>query len=70
MSEEQQRKSRHVWRWQDEDPPVVVLLAIIILAILVLPWDGCGPAAARGKPHSLGTVVRQALEQANGEQAE
>jgi len=53
---------RHVWRWKDEDPTVIILLVIIISFILAIPWSGCGPAARRGEPKSLPAGAVEAMQ--------
>jgi hypothetical protein len=54
---------RHVWRWKDEDPIVVVLLVIISAFLIAAPWGGCGPAARHGNARPLMEAAIDAVEE-------
>jgi len=58
MSDKASTKFGHTWRWQDEDPEAIVILVLILVAIIALPWQGCGPASARGTGHSVIEMAR------------
>jgi len=34
------------WRWGSEDPQNIIPLILILVAILLVPWDGCNPLKA------------------------
>ena len=62
MSNKTASKYGHIWRWQDEDPEAIVILVLILVAIIALPWQGCGPASARGIEHSVVEMALPAAE--------
>jgi len=63
-------RSGHVWRWQDEDPEAIVLLVLILVAIIALPWKGCGLGATQGDArdvgHAVGPHIHDTLEPDDG----
>ena len=57
-----ENKTRHVWKWRDEDPEVIVLLVLFLVLILAVPWAGCGPHSTQVDRVEFQQLFQQTFE--------
>ena len=57
------RPPSHVWRWHDEDPEAIVLLVLIIVAIVFIPFKGCGLGSSDGDARPVANAAAESIEE-------